>query len=69
VRAGLAIVEAAPKLETTASAPLHVRVGIATGVVVVGDLLVLERLRSGASWATRRTSPLGFKASLNPTAS
>jgi class 3 adenylate cyclase/tetratricopeptide (TPR) repeat protein len=39
VRAGLAIVEAAPKLETTASAPLHVRVGIATGVVVVGDLL------------------------------
>ena len=39
VRAGLAIVEAAPKLETTASAPLHVRVGIATGIVVVGDLL------------------------------
>ena len=39
VRAGLAIVEAAPKLETPASAPLHVRVGIATGIVVVGDLL------------------------------
>jgi class 3 adenylate cyclase len=38
VRAGLAIVEAAPKLETVAGAP-HVRVGIATGIVVVGDLL------------------------------
>jgi class 3 adenylate cyclase len=39
VRAGLAIVEAAPKLETAAGEPLHVRVGIATGIVVVGDLL------------------------------
>jgi class 3 adenylate cyclase/predicted ATPase len=39
VRAGLAIIEAAPKLETSAGAPLHVRVGIATGIVVVGDLL------------------------------
>jgi class 3 adenylate cyclase len=39
VRAGLAIVEAAPKLKTAAGAPLHVRVGIATGIVVVGDLL------------------------------
>jgi class 3 adenylate cyclase len=37
--AGLAIVEAAPKLQTPAGAPLHVRVGIATGIVVVGDLL------------------------------
>ena len=39
VRAGLAIVEAAAKLETAAGAPLQVRVGIATGIVVVGDLL------------------------------
>jgi class 3 adenylate cyclase len=39
VRAGLAIVEAAPTLQTAASVPLHVRVGIATGIVVVGDLL------------------------------
>ena len=39
VRAGLAIVEAAPTLQTAAGAPLHVRVGIATGIVVVGDLL------------------------------
>src|SRR5271163_1645781 len=39
VQAGLAIVEAAPKLVTGAGSPLHVRVGIATGLVVVGDLV------------------------------
>jgi|SRR5271166_1420288 len=39
VRAGLAIVESAPKLETPAGAPLQVRVGVATGIVVVGDLV------------------------------
>ena len=39
VRAGLAIVEAAPKLVTAAGSPLHVRIGIATGLVVVGDLV------------------------------
>jgi class 3 adenylate cyclase/predicted ATPase len=39
VRAALAIAEAAPKLTTPAGAPLHVRAGIATGIVVVGDLL------------------------------
>src|SRR5271168_3809658 len=39
VHAGLAIVEAAPKLVTAAGSPLRVRVGIATGLVVVGDLI------------------------------
>jgi class 3 adenylate cyclase/predicted ATPase len=39
VQAGLAIVEAAPKLRTPASSPLHVRVGIATGMVIVGNLI------------------------------
>src|SRR5215467_13984409 len=39
VRAGLALVEALPKLATTAGSPLQVRVGIATGLVVVGDLI------------------------------
>ena len=39
VRAGLAMVGAAPKLATAAGSPLHVRVGIATGLVVVGDLI------------------------------
>src|ERR1700675_1503917 len=35
VQAGLAIVEAAPKLVTGAGSPLDLRVGIATGLVVV----------------------------------
>jgi class 3 adenylate cyclase len=39
VRSGLALVEAVPKLQTIASVPLQVRVGIATGLVVVGDLI------------------------------
>jgi class 3 adenylate cyclase/tetratricopeptide (TPR) repeat protein len=39
VRAGLALVEAVPNLQTGAEAPLQVRVGIATGVVLVGDLI------------------------------
>ena len=39
VRAGLALVEAVPKLTTAAGMPLQVRVGIATGLVVVGDLI------------------------------
>jgi class 3 adenylate cyclase/predicted ATPase len=37
VRAGLEIVEAAGQLAT--SEPLHIRVGIATGLVVVGDIV------------------------------
>jgi hypothetical protein len=37
VRAGLALVEAV--LDTAAGTPLQVRVGIATGLVVVGDLI------------------------------
>src|SRR5215467_2579951 len=39
VRAGLALVEAVPKLATKAGAPLEVRVGIDTGLVVVGQLI------------------------------
>lgn len=39
VRAGLALVEMVPKLTTAAGVPLQVRVGIATGLVVVGDLI------------------------------
>jgi class 3 adenylate cyclase/tetratricopeptide (TPR) repeat protein len=37
VRAGLALVEAVPKLKTAAGVPMQVRVGIATGLVVVGE--------------------------------
>jgi class 3 adenylate cyclase len=39
VRAGLGLVEAVPELATNAGSPLQVRVGIATGLVVVGDLI------------------------------
>ncbi len=39
VQAALAIVEAVPRLVTAAGSSLQVRVGIATGVVVVGDLI------------------------------
>jgi class 3 adenylate cyclase len=39
VRAGLALVEAVPKLTTAVGMPLQVRVGIAPGLVVVGDLI------------------------------
>jgi class 3 adenylate cyclase len=40
VRAGLALIEAMPKLKTAAAGTtLQVRVGIATGLVVVGDLI------------------------------
>ena len=39
VLAGLALVQAVPKIKTIAGTPLQVRVGIATGLVVVGDLI------------------------------
>ncbi|MCF1709753.1 AAA family ATPase [Tabrizicola sp. J26] len=37
VRAGLAIVEGIGQVRTSAPAPLRVRIGIATGIVVIGD--------------------------------
>ena len=40
IRAGLEIVAAIPRLETTAPEALRARVGIATGLVVVGDLVL-----------------------------
>jgi class 3 adenylate cyclase len=39
VRAALALVEAVPQLATKAGSPLQVRVGIGTGLVVVGNLI------------------------------
>jgi class 3 adenylate cyclase len=39
VRAGLSIVETVPRLATPAGEPLATRVGIASGLVVVGDLV------------------------------
>jgi class 3 adenylate cyclase len=39
VRAGLETIRAVSALKTRAPAPLQVRIGIATGLVVVGDLI------------------------------
>jgi class 3 adenylate cyclase len=48
VRAGLELVEAMPKLTTAARLPLQVRVGIATGLVVVGDLVGMGAMQEQA---------------------
>jgi len=48
VRAGLDIIAAIARLETRAGEPLSVRIGIATGIVVVGDLGGEGRLREHA---------------------
>jgi class 3 adenylate cyclase/tetratricopeptide (TPR) repeat protein len=39
IRAGLALVQAVPKIATDVGSPLQLRIGIATGLVVVGDLI------------------------------
>src|SRR5262247_4112028 len=48
VRAGLEIIAAVARLETQAAEPLAVRIGIATGLVVVGDLSGEGALREHA---------------------
>jgi class 3 adenylate cyclase/predicted ATPase len=48
VRAGLDIIAAVARLETRAAEPLAVRIGIATGLVVVGDLSRAGALREHA---------------------
>src|SRR5215831_14312794 len=48
VRAGLDIIAAVARLETRAAEPLAVRIGIATGLVVVGDLSGEGALRQHA---------------------
>ena len=56
VRAGLACIEAAGRLNVK-SVKLQARVAIATGLVVVGDLIGEGTARSNRSSARRRTSP------------
>ncbi len=61
-RAGLALVDAVANLQTNVDTELQVRVGIATGTVVVGDLLIGEgAVRSRRSLVRRRTSPRACK--------
>ena len=60
VRAGLDLLTAMGALKT--HAPLQTRVGIATGLVVVGDLIGSALLRNKQSLARRRTSPHACRA-------
>ena len=59
IRAGLALIEAVPKLTTAAGVPLHVGVGIATGMVVTGGQSRVQRCqghRGGRHAESRRAS-------------
>ena len=60
VRAGLALIDAVGRLEPIAPSS-QVRVGIATGLVVVGDLIGEGAARSKRSSARRRTSRPGCR--------
>ena len=56
VHAALALVDAVANLRTNAGATLQVRIGIATGTVIVSELLIHELRRSRPSSVRRRTS-------------
>jgi class 3 adenylate cyclase len=58
VRAGLRLIDAVGRLDIK-SAKLQARVGIATGLMVVGDLIGEARRRTNRSSVRRRTSPPG----------
>ena len=68
VRAGLEIAAAVSRLATRGTERLAVRIGIATGLVVVGDLLGSAKRRNGGSSGRRRTWPRGCKPLPNRTA-
>ena len=68
VRAGLAVVEAVGRLATPGGDMLSARVGIATGLVVVGDLVGQGAAEEARSSARRRTSPPGCKPWPSPRA-
>ena len=57
VRAALALVDAVANVRTNVEAALQVRVGIATGTVVVSELLINETPAEQLSLVTLRTSP------------
>jgi len=61
VRAGLAVIDAVGRLDVK-SVELQARVGIATGLVVVGDLIG-QRLGAGAIGGRRDPEPRGSPAS------
>jgi class 3 adenylate cyclase len=57
IRAGLAVIAAMQRLDWG----LAIRIGIATGLVVVGEVLGKGRSRNRRSWARRPISPRGCK--------
>ena len=61
MRAGLATVEAVSRLTTPAGEPLAARVGIATGLVVVGGLAGEGSAQEQAVAGRRRTWPPACK--------
>jgi hypothetical protein len=60
VRAALALIGAVPKLPTRDDAVLQVRIGISTGLVVVGDLIGTARL---GSWSAAMPGVVGSTSS------
>ena len=66
VRSGLELVAAVGALKT--QSPLQTRVGIATGLVVVGDLIGPALPRNKQSLARRRTLPRACRALRSRTA-
>src|SRR5256886_1495922 len=66
VRAGLDIIAAVARLETRAAEPLAVRIGIATGLVVIGDLSREGALREHAVVGETRTLAARFQALAEP---
>ena len=66
VRAGLELITAVGGLKTHAA--LQARVGIATGLVIVGDLIGSGVLKSKPLWARRRTLQRACKALQSRTA-
>ena len=66
VRAGLAIVEAVEHLEQRISGALSARVGIATGLVVVGDFVVEGTTQEEDVVGMTPTSPRAWSSSQSP---
>jgi DNA-binding winged helix-turn-helix (wHTH) protein len=57
IRAGLALIEAVPKLATAAGVPLHVGIGIATGMVVAGGQAGSSAAQTVTAVGARPISP------------
>ena len=61
VRAALSLIGAVASIRRDVAAALQIRIGIATGTVVVTELLIEKLQRSRPSLVRRRTSSRAFK--------